>query len=77
MKCNYCCSGYSVDPAAGDKYCGFCGARLKSIRVFLQDRIEHTGPIYIGRGEPVTLKIRLENRGLLDIDEIGQLLLDQ
>ncbi len=76
MECKYCCSGYRVDPAAGDNFCGFCGARLKSIRVVLQDRIENTGPIYIGRGGPVKLKIRLENIGIVDIDEVEQLMID-
>lgn len=63
MECNYCCSGYSVDPAAGDKYCGFCGARLKALsaRLILPDT-----PCYIDERNAIEIEIKIKNVGVVD-----------
>ena len=73
--CKNCCSGYAVDPGLGDEYCGYCGSRLKSLVMSLAENDYASRLIYADQSGPITLKIRAKNTGMVDLDDIGELVI--
>ena len=62
MKCLNCKSGYRVDLFGDERYCGFCGAGLQEIRASLEPL---DGPFYLDSNEPVEIRIRVHNTGIV------------
>ncbi len=73
FECKSCCCGFCVNPYDGEKYCGFCGSRLKLIQINLGNAAERTTPIYVDYQDAIKLKIRIKNIGMVDIDKLWEL----
>ena len=69
MECKHCLSGFIVDPASDEQYCGFCGGRLKSLSPEL-DVPDY--PLYADDTDPVTLTLVIKNTGVVPawVDDI-------
>ena len=65
--CRNCYSGFEIDPAAGDLYCGFCGSSLKELEISFYDEDDRSQPYYIDEIGPIKVKLRLKNAGYLGI----------
>lgn len=64
MECKRCQSGYRVYESSQEKYCGYCGARLKGLEAKLLQKDDTL--IYIDSTQDVSLTIEIRNVGVVE-----------
>jgi len=63
MECRRCQSGYRVYESGQEKYCGYCGARLKGLEAVL---LQEDQLIYMDSPQDVSLIIEIRNVGVVE-----------
>jgi hypothetical protein len=63
MECKRCLSGYRVYETGQERYCGFCGARLKGLEARL---ISVNELIYLDSPQNVDVTIEIRNVGVVE-----------